>query len=314
MKKLLIIVWGMATGSLFSTSAHAWSDNGHKVVSRMAWEYMTPQARAKVIALLMSAPADADLANLLATDARPLVVREREFFLRASTWADMVRDGKFPARREKYHKSPWHYINFFWESAPEGRPRDRTDMKPEPENVVERLHYFQTVLADTSQERSQRAIALAWVLHLVGDIHQPLHNTARVTATEPEGDRGGNLFALDTTATRFRNLHSFWDGILSLAFTREQTESEETYVERVAQLIMTRHPMTTVQARLGSGEFETWAQEGHETAKFLVYPPSLRRYEAPSEHYRQSAYAAAEQALALAGYRLAEMLNRLFAS
>ncbi|MGH7457254.1 MAG: hypothetical protein ACRENG_38245, partial [bacterium] len=77
MKKLLIIVWGMVTGSLLSTSAYAWSDNGHKVVSRMAWEYMTPQTRAKAIALLMSAPSDADLANLLATDARAVAVRER---------------------------------------------------------------------------------------------------------------------------------------------------------------------------------------------------------------------------------------------
>jgi hypothetical protein len=314
MKKLLIIVWGIATGSLLSTFAHAWSDNGHKVVSRIAWEYMTPQARAKSIALLMSSPTDADLANLLATDARPLALREREFFLRASTWADMMRDGKFPARREKYHNSPWHYINFFWESAPDGTPRDRADMKPEPENIVERLQYFQTVLADTSQEQSQRAIALAWVLHLVGDIHQPLHNSARVTATEPEGDRGGNLFALDTTAARFRNLHSFWDGILSLMFQQKAVESEEAFINRTAQSILVHHPKAKMQSRLKPGEFEAWAREGDASAKSAVYPPWLRRYEMPPEKYRKQAYRIAEPALALAGYRLAEMLNRLLAS
>lgn len=159
--------------------ANAWNETGHKVVSRIAWEYMTPQAHSKAIALLEAAPSDADLTNLLATDARLLAVREQEFFLRASTWADMMRDGKFPARREKYHKSPWHYINFFWESSPNGTPKDRNDLKPEPENIVERLQHLQSVLADTGQEQSQRAIALVWVLHLVGDIHQPLHNSAR---------------------------------------------------------------------------------------------------------------------------------------
>ncbi len=299
---------------LMPASAHAWNETGHKVVSRIAWEYMTPQTRAKVIALLVSAPSDADIANLLATDARPQAVREREFFLRASTWADMMRDWKFSARREKYHKSPWHYINFFWESAPDGTPRDRADMKPEPENLVERLQHLQSVLADTGQEQSDRAIALAWVLHLVGDIHQPLHNSARVTATEPAGDRGGNLFALDTTGVRVRNLHSYWDGILNLTFSQKPVESDEVFINRMAQSIVVHYPKAKMQSRLKPGEFEAWAKEGDANAKNAVYPSWLRRYEMPPEKYRKHAYQVAEPALALAGYRLAEMLNRLFAS
>jgi hypothetical protein len=313
--KMPCILTFVIVGLLFiPASAHAWNDTGHKVVSRLAWEYMTPLARDKTIALLMSAPADADLANLLATDARPQAVREQEFFLRASTWADMMRDGKFPARREKYHKSSWHYINFFWEPAPDGTPRDRTDMKPEPENIVERLQHFQSVLAETSQEQSQRAIALAWVLHLVGDIHQPLHNSARVTATEPEGDRGGNLFVLDTTGARVRNLHSYWDGILNLTFQQKPVESDETFINRIVQSIVVHHPQAKMQSRLKPGEFEAWAREGDASAKSAVYPSWLRRYEMPPEKYRKHAYRIAEPALALAGYRLAEMLNRLFAS
>jgi hypothetical protein len=310
MKKLPIVVWGIITASLLSTSVHAWNDTGHKVVSRIAWEYMTPQARAKAIALLEAAPSDADLANLLVTDARPLAVREREFFLRASTWADMMRDGKFPARREKYHKSSWHYINFFWEPAPDGAPKERNDMKPEPKNSVERLQYFQAVLADTSQQQSERAITLAWILHLVGDIHQPLHNSARVTATEPQGDRGGNLFLLDTTST-VRNLHSYWDGILNLTFSQKPVESEEAFINRIAQSIVVHHPQAKMQSRLKPGEFEAWAKEGDASAKNAVYPSWLRRYEMPPEKYRKSAYRVAELAIALAGYRLAEMLNRL---
>lgn len=314
MKRLWIIISVLAVSLVFPVSTHAWNDTGHKVVARLAWAYMTPQARAKVIALLKSAPADADLSNLLASDSRPLAVREQEFFLRASTWADVMRDGKFPVRREKYHKSSWHYINFFWEqSMPGGAPKDRTDMKPEPENVVARLQYLQSFLADTTQEQSQRAIALAWVLHLVGDIHQPLHTSARVTATEPEGDRGGNLFRLDTTST-VRNLHSYWDGILNLSFRQKSSESDEAYINRMAQAISVRYPQAQMQSRLHSGEFEAWAKEGYASAKSAVYPSWLRRYETPPEKYRKSAYRVAELAIALAGYRLAEMLNQLFVS
>lgn len=310
-----IFKFGITILLALPTYSHAWNDTGHKVVSRLAWENMTPSTRAKVIALLKAAPQDADLANLLRIDSRPPAVREQEFFLRASTWADMMRDGKFPARREKYHKSSWHYINFFWEqAAPGGAPKDRVDMKPEPENIVERLQYLESFIADTAKEQSQRAIALAWVLHLTGDIHQPLHTSARVTATEPQGDRGGNLFLLDTTGAQSRNLHSYWDGILNLTFRRQPAESDGAYVNRIAQSISVRCPKAKMQSRLKLGEFEAWSKEGYASAKNAVYPSWLRRHETPSNKYRKDAYRVAEPALALAGYRLAEMLNRLFAS
>jgi hypothetical protein len=314
MKKLWSIIFGAVASLVLTLSAHAWNDLGHKVVSRIAWENMTPPTRAKVIALLKAAPPDADLSNLLATDARPLAIREQEFFLLASIWADMIRDGKFPARREKYHKSSWHYINFFWEqSTPGAAPKDRTDLKPEPENIVERLQYLQSFIADTTKEQSQRAIALAWVLHLVGDIHQPLHNSARVTATEPQGDRGGNLFLLDTTGAQFRNLHSYWDGVLNLAFPQKPGESDGVYINRMAQSILVHHPQAKMQPRLKLGKFEAWAREGYASTKSAIYPSWLRRYEMPSKKYRKHAYRVAEPAIALAGYRLAEMLNQLFA-
>jgi hypothetical protein len=176
---------------------------------------------------------------------------------------------------------------------------------------MERLQHFQSFIGDTTQDRSQRAIALAWVLHLVGDIHQPLHCSARVTSTELQGDRGGNLFLLDTTGTNSRNLHSYWDGILSLAFTKTAAESDETLINRIAQTILTHHPKTKVQSRFKLGEIEAWSKEGLDCAKRSVYPSWLHRYETPSKKYRKRAYRAAESAIALAGYRLAEMLNRL---
>jgi len=311
MKKRLIVTCLIAA-LLLPAPAYAWNEAGHKVVTLIAWDQMKPQTRQAVIALLKEAPADADLAKLFSNDSRPLAEREREFFLRASTWADIVRDDDFPERRKKFHHSLWHFINFFFDqSGPGGAPRDRDDLRPEPENVVERLQRFQSSIADRNLPANQRAIELAWILHLAGDIHQPLHCSARVTRSEPQGDRGGNLFLLERN-NPLNNLHSYWDGILNRTFRRSTGETEQAFLQKIANFIVARHPRPSLAARIKPGEFEAWAKEGHATTKASVYPQSLRRNQTPSQTYRQNVSRIAEPAIALAGYRLAEMLDRTF--
>ncbi len=313
MKKRFIVAC-LAASLLLPTPAYAWNETGHKVVTLIAWDQMKPQTRSAVIALLKQAPPDADLVKLFPDDSRPLAEREREFFLRASTWSDIVRDNDFPERRKKFHHSTWHFINFFFDqSGPGGAARDRTDLSPETENVVERLLRFQSSIADSSQPASQRAIELAWMLHLTGDIHQPLHCSARATRSEPQGDRGGNLFLLKQD-TPLNNLHSFWDGILNRTFRKRTGETEQAFLQKIADFIVARHPKSSLEARINAGQFEAWAKEGHATTKASVYPRSLRRNQTPSQTYRQNAARIAEPAIALAGYRLAEMLDRLFGS
>src|SRR4028118_1686138 len=110
------------------------------VVSRIAWQNMTPKAKRISIALLSSAPQDSSLPALLPEDTRARSVREISFFLRASTWPDIVRDVRQQARRQKYHRGNWHYTNLFWDlGGPALTPRERTDMAPDATNVVERL-------------------------------------------------------------------------------------------------------------------------------------------------------------------------------
>ncbi len=311
MKKRLIVICLVAT-LLLPTPAYAWNDTGHKVVALIAWDQMKQQTRSAVIALLKQAPADADLASLLSNDSRPLSIREREFFLRASTWSDLVRDDSRPERRAKFHRSLWHFINFFFDqSGPGGAPRDRNDLRPESENVAERLQRFQTSIADRNLPASQRAIELTWVLHLAGDIHQPLHCSARVTRSEPQSDRGGNLFLLERN-NPLNNLHSYWDGILNRTFRRGANETEQAFLQKIANFIVARHLRSSLAARIKPGEFEAWAKEGHAMTKASVYPRSLRRNQTPSQTYRQNTSRIAEPAIALAGYRLAEMLDRTF--
>ena len=302
------VIWGVIAGFLTTASAHAWDATGHQVVARIAWDQMQPRTRQVAMDLLKAAPQDAGLLSLLSDDARSLPDREREFFARASTWPDIVRDEHFPGRRKAYHHSTWHYINYFWEKpGPNARPRDREDLKPDPENVVERLQHFQTALGDTSREKSTRAIDLAWVLHLVGDIHQPLHTSARVTPEEPKGDKGGNDFKLNGQ----NNLHAYWDHLLDQTYPKVRGETEDATISRVAGTIAQQHPFKKMQKRLHPGDFEEWAKEGFQTSKKTAYPKSLKRNEAPSQSYAKKADKTAEPAIALAGYRLAKMLDKL---
>jgi hypothetical protein len=295
---------------LLPATAYAWDETGHKVVARIAWSKMTEQTRRNVISLLRSAPNDAGLRNLFRTsDPRP--VRDQFFFMRAATWPDLVRDERFPVRRRKYHRTPWHFINFFWEQNDAGVASDLArDPEPKPENIVERLQLFETTVADGSKPARDRAVELAWIMHLAGDIHQPLHCSARVTSVpgEENGDRGGNLFSLSGS-----NLHSFWDNILDSTFRRLPGETPDAYASRIAVVLMAQNAMPEATA-LKLGQFQEWAKAGHETSKRVAYPQSLVRNQRPSEEYRRAVQRAAEPALALAGYRLAHTLNRLFGS
>jgi hypothetical protein len=95
---------------------------------------------------------------------------------------------------------------------------------------------------------------------------------------------------------------------------RLDEESQSAYVGRVAARVTRQHSRAAALARLRPGDFEAWAREGFETAKMSAYPATLKRGELPGEDYRVQAFRIAEQAIALAGYRLGDLLNRMFAA
>ena len=301
-----------------------WNATGHELVAAIAWDNMTPTARQRAIALFQAAPQDACLRNLFPNDSRPLADRQREFFIVASTWSDIVRPNDKPGQPDtrpciRFHRGDWHFINFFWEglsgAAGGNAPKDLPKMQPPEVNAVERLKYFRPFVmcskpaCGTTNE--ERATTLAWILHLVGDLHQPLHTTARVTETEPKGDQGGNLFKLPPNAF---SLHSYWDGIINRSIPQPQTESVIAYINRVEGIIVQNHPRAAMESRLRSGDVLAWTLEGFVTTKQKIYPESLKRDQIPNDAYQQMAFTTAKEAIALGGYRLADLLNRMLVS
>ena len=78
--------------------------------------------------------------------------------------------------------------------------------------AVDKLQDFDKVIRDASASDKDKAIAIAWIMHLAGDIHQPLHTSARVTDLEPKGDQGGNLFLLTPPRERRARIKQTFTG------------------------------------------------------------------------------------------------------
>jgi hypothetical protein len=294
--------------------AFAWHDEGHKLTGYVAWQRMTPQTRAAVIKILRSAPEDSNIAAFYPVyGIEPEELRKMEFFMLMHTWADMIRERSFPVRYQKYHRSNWHYYDTFWSEA-NGKVVILTGFE-EGGEAVPRMAEAEKTMRDPNAKDADKAVALAWMLHLVGDIHQPLHNSARVTPTEPKGDQGGNLFFLTPEGTppaNRLNLHTYWDGITTRSVPLPKGECVRDYLVELGNKMMKKNPYQKFASSLKLGQYREWHQEGFALATTVVFTPDLKRFEMPSEKYRKATFATAERQIPLAGYRIAETLNSIF--
>ena len=292
----------------------AWDEVGHKITAYIAWQQMTPATRERVIKTLLAAPEDSQLATFFASyGSRTDESRKREYFMLAATWADIIRDRAFDTRYKKYHHSNWHYSDTFWRNQ-----GGKIEFIPPPAEdngkAMEKLAEFASIIRGNSTD-SQKAIAIAWLEHLIGDIHQPLHASGRVTELEPKGDQGGNLFLLtpkDTPREKQGNLHWFWDSIVIRNEPNSKDACDADYIDPIAKKIIKNYPFAKLQSRLNSTNFEAWKKESLDIATTEVYPPDLKRFEMPSAAYKKKALKIAEERLALAGYRMAEVFNSVF--
>ena len=211
---------------LLPSPAAAWDETGHRLSASVALQYLDFDTQRELLTLLQQHPRyQQDFVGQMPTelaDAPP--ERQLGWLLgQAAYWPDIAR-GFNDSEREKYSRPDWHYIDGAWlrdsanvqgniyvnrPPAPEIRGADGSAIISErdADNVVTALDYNTRVLADDEAEPAQRAVALCWVLHLIGGIHQPLHSgslySAELFAT---GDRGGNAIRVGES-----NLHSVWD-------------------------------------------------------------------------------------------------------
>jgi len=189
MRRLLVSAFhAVVFLALFTPMALAWNKPGHQVSGAIAYQVLlkeSPATVAKVIAVLKRLP-DFDKRWGKKLEAVPPEERDEVLFMLAARWADDIR------RQPAYDHPKWHYIDFPFK--PEGQSDSVHPLPPERESILEG---FQINLRIAREERTDesRAVALCWLFHLVGDVHQPLHATGLFTTAYPEGDKGGTWFS-----------------------------------------------------------------------------------------------------------------------
>jgi len=275
--------------ALFAISAtsQAWIDTGHMLVATIAQTQLKAKVKMETDRLLKIG---ADEKNM--------------DFVTTSSWADDIRG----QRRET---GPWHYIDYHFRT--DGKP---TTNKPDAENAVWAIEKFSAILKDKSKPDAERSEALRFLIHFVGDIHQPLHATARDSDEHPTGDKGGNDFRITAPAAFNgisrppRNLHSFWDfgGGLFHGEQRPLTVDSKARIDAMAASLMKQYPARSFPA-VGDMKPEHWAQESFELDKTVVY--NLQDGSTPSDEYVKKAQDVCGHRITLAGYRLARLLNDL---
>jgi hypothetical protein len=294
------------------SSILAWDDTGHKVSAYIAWRQMSPVVRSRAVKLLLAAPEDSHLSVYYPAGSRSKEAKELELFMVASTWSDIIRNRDFKVRFEKYNQGPWHYADIFWKQS--GGKAELMENRSEG-LAIAKLYDFEKNLKDVSVSDADKAINLAWFLHVAGDVHNPLHNASKITSVEPKGDSGGNLFLLspaDASGENRVNLHSYWDSILRRNAPRENDGCDGEYIARMAEKIMKKHSSAAMKERLKLGDYREWNAEGFKFLNETVYDEELKRGELPARKYQKRAVAVGEEQIALAGYRMAETLNQIF--
>lgn len=292
----------------------AWDEVGHKVAAYIAWQRLDPQIREDVTQILLDAPEDSHL-NVLYDrfNSRSEETKRRELFMHSSIWPDVVRNQDFVVRHEKYNRSNWHYAGIFWKGG-NGRAEILEDFPGAGGIAIEKLYEFEKILRDECALPEEKAVAIAWFLHVGADIHNPLHNASRVTELEEEGDRGGNLFVFRprTEESFGLNLHGFWDSIVSRVKPRKDDACDVDYVEPIARKFMKKHPFRELDGELKLGDYKAWNREGFEQLPTVVYTNEIVRNQMPPDRYVKRTFNVARRNLALSGYRLGETINRIF--
>jgi nuclease S1 len=261
---------------LATASLEGWGPQGHRIVATVAANHLTPVARQNVEWLL----GDESLASV-------------------SVWADTYLEGN-------NQTSFWHYVNIPADARRYDRDRDcprqpgvsagrRGDAWRDC--VVDRIRYNEERLASRSLDRADRAIALKFLVHLIGDLHQPFHalGVERGGNGIPVRVFGSSRCGYDDGSRFDCNMHALWDSEL----IAHRKLNDRAYVAELERQIKARR-------WVASGSAAEWAMESHALAKAALL---ARGGEADEAYYRKH-IGAIEERLALGGLRLAAVLNQ----
>ena len=307
MKKFASALFGTAL-AVFCTApaARAWDKVGHMLVDQIAYDRLTPAAKNNVDSLLKTFNADPLVAGLDAQHQNYNAVTVGAFM-------DDIRG-------ETKEFNTWHYVDLPDTELTPAQIKAQFGDDAHP-NVYEAItNKCLKTLGDPKQPQADRARMFAFLCHLVGDIHQPMHAIDR--------DQGGNKYPIaelpltDPTSTwHINNLHSFWDnayrydnvaGSITVIYDQpdlpRQMSPDVPILRSYSHGLVARYAPTSEQA--SDLDPAVWASESQKLALEAAYPKEKVDHLSPE--YVHAAHDVACQRMVLAGERLANLLNATF--
>jgi hypothetical protein len=285
----MVCVGSLLTGA---RAALAWGDEGHEVIGLIADHYLTPTVRARV-------------QSLLAADDTGLVPKD---IAHEATWADKYRDSDRDTTKVRYYQTrSWHFVDLEIEDldlnracygrAPLAAGTDASG-GPADDCVIDKIDQFSEELKSSRTGERERRLALQFLLHLVGDLHQPLH-------ASDDHDQGGNRKIARLPAAPANNLHHDWDTEFVARLGSSGTEIAQKLIGGITDAERTRW---------ARGTATDWALESYAVGKAHAYgllpAPNGPADYALSDQYVSDATAVTAEQLSKAGVRLAFVLNQ----
>lgn len=272
---------------LFTCNAYAWFDSGHMIIAQIAYDQLTEDTRTQVNALLK------ELANIPPSYSD---------FLRCATWMDGIKSTGLEFFNDL------HYVDRYYMVG-------NVSAMPafEKRNVVWAIQEAVSTLKNPGASAFARALALRFLIHTVGDVHQPLHAATLVSPEFPTGDVGGNRFTIQPTGPgKYTQLHALWDsGVLLFPHVTARTPNYAKIVSDATAQILKSVDISRLQAQIQLADPWIWADESFQIAKQITYQ-NIKVGDKPSDSYIQLGQATVAERVVLGGCRLANLLNSLF--
>jgi hypothetical protein len=297
------VVVGLSIVTGCFAPAQAWTRPGHMVTAAIAYDEIArrhPELLDQLGALLDAHPDRGPFQVAMGRSTGP--ERTRRMFLECARWPD-------DARLTAYDHPTWHGA-LSTVSAGKGNAQSAEGRTVGEAFEAFALNFKQ--LSDTSASPGERALALCWVLHLAGDIHQPLHTAQLVSRDYPQGDHGGGLeYVRDPVDGSPITLHWLWDDSVNRS-------GEVSAVDGKAAELTSRFPRASLgELRLptAADQFPQWARnESYPLAVSIAYRadfPAAKSPEAakpPPEAYWKQLQEITARRVAVAGYRMADLV------
>ena len=257
-------------------SAYSWNALGHRLIMQIAYDHMSEKAKNTFTKY---------------NNALDTFYRERTL-INSAEWLDNLR----------YRGQVWlgtlHYIDIPF--SVDGIPMPTSSNK---ENAVSAIYSAERVLKKNHVKPFDKGFASRILMHVVGDLHQPMHAASQYSARFLEGDHGGNRVHLGANDVA-QNLHGYWDE--GGGFLKRNTPMPSETLQKIAANIENQYPCHPATMNLNP---KRWATESHDIAVKYAYQVSSGQI--PTHKYQQMVQEIAQQRIAIAGCRLASLLNKM---